>query len=199
MLNTHTQDMEMIETMVEEGYEVVIKEVVEPTAGTRVWKGIKSGAEWAFVIILFSHFVFTTLFGSINAVSGSSMDYTLANGQRLMTANNTENITYGDIVIAEPASMGDSRIVKRVIALEGDTIGFENGEVYLNGELLDEPYVNGDVTDMAEGEAVVPEGMAWIMGDNRQNSIDSRNIGFVSRDEITGKVILRYFPFAVFN
>ena len=90
--------------------------------------------------------------------------------------------------------------MKRVIAHEGQTvdIDFEAGVVYLDGEPQEEPYVNTP-TNLYEGmnfPVTVPEGKFFVMGDNRNNSRDSRDesIGFVDRREIFGKALLLYFP-----
>ena len=87
--------------------------------------------------------------------------------------------------------------IKRVIAIEGDTIKIENGKVFVNNEELKEEYLEyGTTTDRARfNELTVPEGYVFVMGDNRNQSYDSRNFGCIPVNRIEGKVVLRYWPF----
>lgn len=108
----------------------------------------------------------------------------------------------GDVVIFD---FNGINLIKRVIATEGDTVRIENNKVFLNGALLNEPYLpNGRVTNLPENtstfpegvDAVVPENTYFLMGDNREISKDSRygDIGFVERRKLKGRVFLRYWP-----
>ncbi|MDO4428123.1 MAG: signal peptidase I [Atopobiaceae bacterium] len=109
----------------------------------------------------------------------------------------------GDVVTFDsPATVGDT-LVKRVIAVGGQTIDLVDGEVLVDGVDLDEPYVNGarteSLSDIAGSVGIsypytVPEGMVWVMGDNRTNSKDSRFFGPVSVDDVTSRAILIYWP-----
>lgn len=97
---------------------------------------------------------------------------------------------------------GDPKIlVKRVIALPGDKLDIQDGKVYINNQVLDESaYL--DVSTLGEVHLeAIPEGHYFLMGDNRPNSGDSRSdeIGLVKREDITGKAILRYYPFDRFT
>lgn len=141
-------------------------------------------------------FIFTMLFVvENNIVEGLSMNDTLDEGQRVINLRNNEDVSHGDIVITKPEAMNGQRVVKRLIAMSGDTITFENNEVYLNGEKLEEDYVKDGYVEALDGSFTVPEDHVWVMGDNRNNSIDSRHIGFVSMDEVEGRVIMSLFPF----
>ena len=101
----------------------------------------------------------------------------------------------GRTVMLEP-------LIKRVIAVGGDTLSIEDGQVYLNGELLSEPYLN-QTTPAFElsGTVTVPEGHVFVMGDNRWDSHDSRwnDIGFVEVGDIVGKVFWRIWPLSSFG
>ena len=98
---------------------------------------------------------------------------------------------------------GKTSYIKRVIGIPGDHIKIENGKVYLNGEELDEPYLDDTVrTTALEGvftDIVVPENCVFAMGDNRSKSRDCRSFGCIPLEKIEGKVVLRFFPFSRFG
>lgn len=91
--------------------------------------------------------------------------------------------------------------IKRVIGLPGDHVKFENGSVYINGELLEEEYLQPDVVTESEifNDFIVPEGYVFAMGDNRTKSTDCRSFGCIPADKIEGIVIFRFWPFNVFG
>lgn len=139
-----------------------------------------------------------TLFVKPSLVSGLSMYPTLNDGDYLMLNRMAYKIgepEYKDVVVFESHLPGERILVKRVIGVEGDTVKIENGEVFVNGKLLEESYVNGQLTD-GEMEVVVPKDSLFVMGDNRSNSLDSRyeEVGFVHEDEIIGKAMIRLLP-----
>lgn len=148
------------------------------------------------------------LFFRVVEVEGTSMNRTLMDGDRLLLVTRVlcPTLRQGDIVVASKDSFRDGeRIVKRVIATEGQTvdIDFENRTVYVDGEALDESYVffkDSDLRPMIqegmEFPLVVEEGCVFVMGDNRNDSTDSRDtrIGLIDRREILGKVVFLIFP-----
>ena len=167
------------------------------------------------VLLIFS------LFGRICRVDGGSMMRTLYDGQTLVTTSlvTPEN---GDIIVFHQTSDTVPRLneplVKRVIATEGQTvrIDYDRGEVYVDGKLLDEsayisllyknPYTNkyfesGEWDGSGVFETTVPDGCYFVMGDNRNQSLDSRSaeIGCVDARRVLGKVVLRLHPFTLFN
>ncbi len=111
----------------------------------------------------------------------------------------------GDIIVFHSvlttADGAEKLLVKRIIGLPGDTVFITGGVVYVNGEAQDEPYTKDGYTSTEMSEVTVPEGQLFCMGDNRQNSRDSRDplIGFVDEDEVLGKAVLRLFPFSRFG
>ena len=136
-------------------------------------------------------------------VSGGSMRETLQNGDLLLVVNSPLCGGYerGDVVIAAKAAFEYGEpIVKRVIATEGQTvdIDFDAGVVTVDGEVLDEPYIR-EATHLAEGTvfpATVPEGCVFLMGDNRNDSRDSRapELGAVDERCLIGRAVFLLLP-----
>ncbi|NLN64414.1 MAG: signal peptidase I [Clostridiaceae bacterium] len=90
-----------------------------------------------------------------------------------------------------------NRLIKRVIALAGEKVDIRDGQVYINDDLLDEPYVKGMTPKMSlEYPLVIPEGYVFVMGDNRQNSLDSRDFGPIELNSVEGKAVFRIYPFS---
>ena len=150
-------------------------------------------------------------------VDGDSMRETLHDQDKLIISNLFYTPETGDIVVINPESHSDSQepIIKRVIATEGQKvyIDYEHWEVYVDGVKLDEPYIQAmrekeqdrfgtdvwmDGTNMLKyrEEFTVGDGMVFVMGDNRNNSLDSRNskYGEMSVNRILGRVIVRLTP-----
>ncbi len=105
----------------------------------------------------------------------------------------------GDIVVFNaPVSSADKPYIKRVVGLEGETVEIRNNGVYIDGQLIDEPYLEGAATFCSGGrdcgEVEVPQGSVFVLGDNRDNSQDSRVFGPVSVDSIIGKAWMTYWP-----
>ncbi|HHY14569.1 MAG TPA: signal peptidase I [Firmicutes bacterium] len=127
-------------------------------------------------------------------VDGSSMEKTLWGGERIVV----DKLTYrfrqprrGEIIVLK---MPESRYIKRIIALGGDTILERSGTIYVNGIPLQESYVEHK-TNMNWGPILVPKGHVWVMGDNRPQSDDSRgSVGFLPLRDIVGRAIFRFWP-----
>jgi len=104
-------------------------------------------------------------------------------------------IAFDDIFFRFTNNMRENRLIKRVIGLPGDTIEFKDGEVYLNNEKLKEDYIKGSTSPFKIKDIItVPEGKVFVMGDNRENSSDSRILGFIDLDSIEGRAVFRFWP-----
>lgn len=146
-----------------------------------------AGAIAAVMLIL------TFLFRVVT-VDGHSMVPNLQDGDRLILTDVTTRYERGEIVVISRDD--DDPLVKRVIAVSGDTIDLRDGCVYLNGELLEEPYIDQETYDISPGPPdfplTVPRGYVFVMGDNRGNSLDSRSyeVGLVDTHRILGKLLV---------
>ena len=156
--------------------------------------------EWvrAIVIALVAVFLIRTFLFTMIRVDGQSMIDTLHDADRLavtiidMKLNGPQR---GQIVICTYPG-ADHYCVKRVVGMPGETIEIKNGVTYINGEVFDEPYV--EYASMASMPAqVIGEDCYFVMGDNRANSLDSRDsrVGALPRDAFLGVAHLRLWPF----
>ena len=135
-------------------------------------------------------------------VEQSSMSPTILEGQRLFLSKLSYTFSEpqrGDIIVLKANDQQNYK--KRVIALEGETIQIKDSRVYINGELLQEDYIDSSLVYPDFSAVRVPEGCVFVMGDNRPSSIDSRSssLGFVSYDDIIGRVLFRLSPFTLFS
>lgn len=147
-----------------------------------------------------------TFVGRLTWVDGDSMYPTLRDREIMVVRAIGYTPKQGDVVVLTQKSYREASIVKRVIALGGQTvrIDYEENAVYVDDERLDEPYINREESDpMKERpadwteEITVPEGYVFVMGDNRNHSGDSRDpdIGVVAEENIIGRSELVLFPF----
>jgi signal peptidase I len=130
-------------------------------------------------------------------VDGSSMEPNFHDGDYIIVnrmAYRAGEIERGDVVVFPYPLNDEVDYIKRVIGLPGDTIAIYSGVVYVNGEEITEPYILEAQTD-DRAEQTVPQDSVFVMGDNRNNSEDSRAWGFLKIEDIIGKAIFRYWPF----
>ena len=139
-------------------------------------------------------------------VKGSSMVPTLKNGDKVLVSDLFYEPARGDIVVFKKDSYDSGKaLVKRVVAVAGDVVNidFEKGIVYVNGEALEEDYIDVLTTTKIDfiGPQTVPDSCLFVMGDNRNASTDSRDkrIGMVDKRLIIGKVLLVVYPFDSFG
>lgn len=141
------------------------------------------------------------LFLGINAISarvrvdGSSMLPTLHNGEFVLVnrlAYRTGDVQRGDIIVFRSINEADLDLIKRVIGLPGDDVMVQNGQVFINGQPLSEPYIAAP--PRYNGEWRVPEKHLFVLGDNRNDSSDSHQWGLLPTDNVIGKAVLIYWP-----
>ncbi|MFA9557441.1 signal peptidase I [Evansella sp. AB-rgal1] len=169
------------------------------------WEWIKAVAVALLLAIVIRYFFFAPI-----VVDGQSMMPTLEHNDRMIV--NKIGYTIGepdrfDIIVFHAPQNKD--YIKRVIGLPGDTLYYENDVLYINGEKVEEPYLDGFkegatrlpyTADFHLNEVTrydrIPEGHIFVMGDNRQHSKDSRHIGVVAFEEVVGKANLVFWPFS---
>ena len=142
-----------------------------------------------YVVILVVVVSFRTYIATPIIVHGSSMNPTLDGGE-LMVLNKRGKVDRFDIVVVDT---GAEEIIKRVIAMPGETIACENGKIYVNGRLQEESYSQGVTRDF--DKVTLSDDEYFVMGDNRENSKDSRAYGPFKEDKIKGTTKLVLFPF----
>lgn len=158
---------------------------------------IKSVAIAVVIALFIKTFIFNTTY-----VLGNSMYPTLEEADRLF-ANKLplyfSGPKRGDIVLLDAPDDPDKKYIKRVIGIEGDTVQILEGDVYLNGEKLEEDYIEPDSYTYVYDTNVwqIPEGEVFVLGDNRQDgaSKDSRYFGCIPVDTIEGITKFRFYPF----
>lgn len=165
-------------------------------AGKRWMKELREWSTALAIAVILSLLIQNYAFAQVK-VFNISMQNTLVEGQRLFEDKLSYYVTApkrGDIVIIRDREE-HRNLVKRVIALPGETIDFRDGFVYVNDTKLDEPYVKGEtMSNNFKTPYVVPANHVFVLGDNRQHSDDSRKFGAVDYSDIDGRVLFRIWP-----
>lgn len=159
-----------------------------------------------FEVIVFAVGIFFFVYLLImrpHKIDGQSMMPNFPHAEYLLT----ERVSYylhgperGDVVVFTPPVTDLDEYIKRVIALPGETVMIKEGRVFIDGKVLDEPYIADEVitnggTFLVEGQTYkVPDGEYFVMGDNRPNSSDSRYWGPISKKVISGRAWVIYWP-----
>ena len=176
------------------------QEQAKPVRGQNLLEWYEALISAALVLVLIFSFFFRII-----QVDGESMVPTLQNGDKLIVWGAGYEPQRGDVVIVDSYTAYGKPLVKRVIAKGGDTVSIDyaTGTVAVNGEVLQEDYIaeptylGYDVTF----PYTVPEGTVFVMGDNRNQSLDSRStyVGCIDERDILGRVLLCFMPFTDFG
>ena len=161
----------------------------------KIWNSIKDYVYIVLIVVLIRTFLITPA-----AVSGSSMEDTLKSHDLVIINKlvyRIKDIERFDIVVVK---QGKSKLIKRVIGLPGDTLKFENNILYINGEIVEEPYLREETLDFSLAKFnydndVIPDKCYFVMGDNRDDSLDSRYFGCIEKKDILGSAKLVVYPF----
>ncbi len=167
-----------------------------PGAGRRLLRFLREIVETVLPAILIAVLI-NVFVGQATRVEGQSMEPNLYSDQRLVV----EKVSYRfhgpqrfDIVVLEMPSQGDELLIKRVIGLPGETVEIKEGQVYVNGEPLEEPFTAEQTQPGHYGQVTVPPLHVYVLGDNRDRSNDSRSFGPVPISSIVGRAWLSYWP-----
>ncbi len=157
-----------------------------------------------FVIFAAVFLVIFLFVAQPHKVSGPSMKNTFHNDDYIITDKLTyrfSNPQRGNVIVFQAPRDHSTDFIKRIIGLPGDKVKIEAGKVYINDKLLNEPYLMPGIQTfanqgfIAEGETkTVPQNEYFALGDNRVQSSDSRDWGYIKRNEILGRVLVRYWP-----
>lgn len=148
-----------------------------------------------YIILLLIVVFIRTFLVTLVQVDGTSMESTLHNNEILLLNKLDKNYQRFDIVVLK---YNKERLVKRIIGLPGEQVRYRNNHLYVNGKKIKETFIkektgNFNITEL--GYQKIPEGYYFVVGDNRDNSLDSRYIGLIKKDQILGTTKIRIFPF----
>jgi signal peptidase I len=167
-----------------------------PAAGRRVVRMVREILETVLPALLIALLI-NVFVGQATRVEGQSMEPNLHTDQRLVV----EKVSYRfhgpqrfDVVVLRLPGQGDELLIKRVIGLPGETVEFRDGSVYINGNKLDEPFLEDNTRPGRQSQVVVPPLHVYVMGDNRDHSNDSRSFGPVPIENIVGRAWVSYWP-----
>ena len=154
---------------------------------------------WSYFAIIILVLIFRTFIISPVSVDGDSMYSTLKDKEMLLLKKYDKSFDRFDIVVFQH---GSSKIIKRIIGLPGEYVEYKNNELYIDGEIIEDVKLLTDTPDFKLEElnlSIIPEDMYFVLGDNRTNSLDSRTIGLIEKEDILGTVDFRVFPFKRFG
>ena len=152
-----------------------------------------------YIIIIVAVVLIRTFIITPVQVDGDSMNPTLSDNEILILKKYDKSYERFDIIVF---NYNNSKLVKRIIGLPGETISYKNNELYINNEKIDDVQLNVITNDFDLNELgyeIIPEGYYFVLGDNRDNSLDSRIIGLVSEENILGITNFSIFPFNKFG
>ena len=167
-----------------------------PSPGRAVVRFVRELLETILPALLIALLI-NVFVGQATRVEGQSMEPNLYSEQRLVV----EKLSYRfhgpqrfDIVVLKMPSQGEELLIKRVIGLPGETVEILDGQVYVDGNLLEEPFTDQSTHPGRNGQVTVPPLHIYVMGDNRDRSNDSRSFGPVPIDNVVGRAWLSYWP-----
>ena len=172
----------------------------KPSILSIIWSWI-----WSFIVAFIIVGGVYFFLGRPFTVSGASMYPTLHNGDRMLLSKIGDIHRFDVVILKAPDE--NVEYIKRVIGMPGDTVEMKSGVLYINGKKVDQPFINTEALakqtvfiddftlESLTGEAKVPEGKYFVLGDNRGVSKDSRMIGFIDRSAIEGKAVFTIWPF----
>jgi signal peptidase I len=173
--------------------------------------GLRNLAEWVAIVVgaIVVALLVKTFLVQAFRIPSASMEDTLLIGDRVMVnklSYRLHDVNPGDVIVFDrpeglPGGAQEPEdLIKRVIGLPGDTLQTVDGKVLRNGEPLDEPYLKpGSTTTGIEQPVTIPADTVWVMGDNRNNSSDSRVFGPVSQTSIVGRAFVIMWPPSQFS
>ena len=144
-----------------------------------------------YVVIVLAVIIIRIFIMTPVQVDGNSMYPTLKNNEILVLKKYDKSYKRFDIVVLKTSK---GRLIKRVIGLPGETIEYKNNKLYINDKVVKQNFTMGGVTSDFD-KRIIPKGYYFVMGDNRNNSTDSRVIGFIDKKDIQGTIGIRLFPF----
>ena len=156
---------------------------------------IKDASKY-IIVVIFVLLFFIFVMG-LQQVIGPSMNPTLNEGDIIITNKliyRFKSIERNDIVVI---SQDEKYMIKRIVGLPGETVEYQNNDVLINGKAYKETFTNSETEDFTIqdlGYDVIPEDMYLVLGDNRENSLDSRTFGLVSKNQIVGKALIKIWP-----
>lgn len=180
----------------------------EKKTGKKKKSIVREALSWIFYFVLLccAAYLMVNYVGERTEVRGDSMYPALNDGDQLIVDLISYRFTDPkrfDIVVFPFQYQEDTYYIKRIIGLPGETVQIADGVIYINGKVLEDPYGNEEIRNagLASAEITLGDQEYFVLGDNRNNSTDSRepSVGNISRDQILGKAILRIWPFESFG
>ncbi|MDD3453600.1 MAG: signal peptidase I [Bacilli bacterium] len=153
---------------------------------------------FSYILVIIFVLIFFIYICSIEQVVGPSMSPTLKEDNIVLINKiiyKFKSISRNDVVVIKQE---EKHMIKRIIGLPGETISYKNNDLYINDKKYEESYLNDVITndfDLSNlGYDVIPDDMYLVLGDNRENSKDSRNFGLIKKDSIIGKAWIKFWP-----
>ena len=156
----------------------------------KFWKIIRDLIPYVFIVFLV--IIVRTYIATPVRVDGNSMRKTLEDGDILLLYKMAK-FERNDIIVLDEKE-DEEIIIKRIIALPGETIKIQNGKIYINDKEYNDEFAYGDTSDYEQ--VTLGENEYFTLGDNRLISKDSRYFGTITEDEIIGKIVFRFWPFS---